>query len=46
MTTETKTCTIIPALPGWHVAYVVWNGKANDGTLFETPLIAWEIKRY
>jgi hypothetical protein len=46
MITETKTCAIIPAPPGWHVAYVVWNGKPNDGTLVETPLVAWEIERY
>jgi hypothetical protein len=46
MKTETKTCTIIAALSGWYVAYVVWNGKDNDGTLFETPLVAWEIERY
>jgi hypothetical protein len=46
MKPETKTCTIIAALPGWHVAYVVWNGKDNDGTLIETLLVAWEIERY
>jgi hypothetical protein len=46
MKTETKTCTIIAALPGWYVAYVVWNGKDYDGTLIETPLVAWEIERY
>jgi len=46
MKTETKTCSIIAALPGWYVAYVIWNGKDYDGTLVETPLIAWEIERY
>jgi hypothetical protein len=47
MVERTITRTIVPALPGWHVAILI--KAAKDGTepasLALDPIIAWEITR-
>jgi hypothetical protein len=49
--TESRTQTIVPALPGWYVALFMEavtlpSGESRDACFSLEPIIAWEIERH